>query len=1529
MNLELTYLFQQIDDAISTASSLEYVDKAFKDALQYIQDNLEGEDEAQFNQAKQQYHSKKSKYLLLIGKQEDSKREENLSIRYGSKVQSVQEPPTTDDITVQSSETLIFNNIMYPQHSALSYATSAVQRCSTDLKQMCLDYAHMKPIISDLESLIYTYIVDKIQSYEEYSVLDNTASRIRLVLNLLKNQITTSTATVESKTTASDNVSYNSDSDIAAFAGAFSMTVDQCLIEYRRTLCYFVLSQSNNAMKILFSNVPFTKERIVSHARKLCLLFHPDKADECDKVDFREAFDCITLCKQKLLDELTRNGDISDRELVNRHQAEGKKLWEIARDYSRARNGEWKKLVHLCENDLKSHTDKDLEQCQISYATLAYEQYRAATIALGNGGTVEERSELRRMMAITLYTGEQLLQAQIYTIAAMHILVQNTGKAEVEKLNALQSLLEKIRSPKVPNVTATVTPAQVVPSASERSNSRELVSVNVGELSVLRMKAHIKEELRKVVVQQCLITCKEKQVKTSEELILTAKRKAAEHRTTGVVLQVGSVATATGMVAAGFSNTVTAIFIGSAFGAPGVVLAIGAGVGVVIGGLILGKDIFDTGSALLKEPTIREKLNIKLNLALEHHKKQMYGAFLDELAAEYFTGSRLIRIEKDGKTIKIDVNPTQIVVELLVHEFRPDGVAYLLNLIGETLLNKPVLMHDEKDFLSLRQPPFSTMNELAIKCFSEVFSENSSLLDRAKELDRQVQKKSLEDAEVRFFTKIVESLKSKYSAYVYSIPKEYFTDALRTPYTTRLQELGDIARLNFAIVNIIVGGIDNFEESQEAVLEVKRRQLLTAHNQFFMISDTLVQAIDDLLMAFGLTPKPLVDKDILVLEDSVVLESIQRIIVNSIAIECESVYSTPTVSQQLETFGRLSDPPIILSQEEFIEGVQELSEKNGRDESIKINVAELLKADKVLNLQDWSMYYSLDERWVLKAAHLPFLSKLFNLTIYSSSVTIHPTDGRFFVAKDVPHTTLRFESSVFAVLDNNNTHIIGVVKTCDLGLNSLYNDLQIASTNQKKIEILRKIATHHRLKAEHFEKIHRLQALPHWHEAKKSYTKVLKLDPNSLEMSLGFGRCLCMLSKLETAEKFLRKTLAAHPCSAEGWYLLALTKRKLHVYDEANYFIQKALENDSSCREAVEESNVIKVLQSEKMLDRLEVYNRMKSSRKAASANNSSDFNVLTIDGGGVRGIMPAVWLAELERLTKRSTASLFNMMAGVSTGAILAAGLCTPGHDNVQEPRYAASDIVKLYVADSNQVFQRTKSWLPNSWRQLWQDVKYTDSGRTDLFARYFENMRVSSVLTELVIPAVKSDGRETYLFNRHDCRASTQHNYFLREVLMCTTAAPTYFKPYVLDESHYVDGGVQMNNPVIAAYNECIRYGVAHENIFILSLGTGDYVPDPLHPGAERHLLFYVTHHKEILNMILDGPQYNVDVHMMSLMGKEKYQRWQVWFDKPIELDDIEPPSIELLFENARAYFEEMDAYDNDKRLGLLLDRLRGDVH
>ncbi|CAF1629456.1 unnamed protein product [Didymodactylos carnosus] len=374
------------------------------------------------------------------------------------------------------------------------------------------------------------------------------------------------------------------------------------------------------------------------------------------------------------------------------------------------------------------------------------------------------------------------------------------------------------------------------------------------------------------------------------------------------------------------------------------------------------------------------------------------------------------------------------------------------------------------------------------------------------------------------------------------------------------------------------------------------------------------------------------------------------------------------------------------------------------------------------------------------------------------------------------------------------------------------------------------------------------------------------------------------------------------------------------MYDDAQYAVNKSLALDKTYQDAIRESKVIDSLKNERMNQRIAHYENMVV--RTVYTKDREYYNILSIDGGGIRGILPAVWLSEIERKTHRSIASMFQMVAGTSTGAIIAAGLTIPQqHPMSVEPLYKAADLVKLYTTKASEIFSRSNTLGS----YIKTDPRYTDRGRKTLFSTYFRNTRISEVLTDLVIPAVTAENPCTHLFTKCAAVADSSKNHMLQEVLMCTTAAPTYFSPYKLGTTVYTDGGVHLNQPSLAACNEAIRTGrSSQERIFLLSLGTGSFVRDPLNPNATRNLWFYLTHRETVLQVILDGPQNNIDSQCTGIIG-ENYHRWQVWFEESIKLDDTNPKTIEFLFDTARAHIEEMEGYDNKYRLGLLIDHLK----
>ncbi|CAG8830179.1 2108_t:CDS:1, partial [Gigaspora rosea] len=139
--------------------------------------------------------------------------------------------------------------------------------------------------------------------------------------------------------------------------------------------------------------------------------------------------------------------------------------------------------------------------------------------------------------------------------------------------------------------------------------------------------------------------------------------------------------------------------------------------------------------------------------------------------------------------------------------------------------------------------------------------------------------------------------------------------------------------------------------------------------------------------------------------------------------------------------------------------------------------------------------------------------------------------------------------------------------------------------------------------------------------------------------------------------------------------------------------------------------------------------------------------------------------------------------------------------------------------------------------------------------------------------------------------------------DILMATTASPTFFPPHKIGNKAFIDGGMYLNNPASTAYDEAIRYNVPKEKISVLSLGTGCYLPDPSNPDQYSNLLFWTQNQPK---MMISAQEYETNRKMYKEL-KNRYQRWQVFFEEPVKLDDYE--SIPNLLELGYQYIEELD--------------------
>lgn len=295
-------------------------------------------------------------------------------------------------------------------------------------------------------------------------------------------------------------------------------------------------------------------------------------------------------------------------------------------------------------------------------------------------------------------------------------------------------------------------------------------------------------------------------------------------------------------------------------------------------------------------------------------------------------------------------------------------------------------------------------------------------------------------------------------------------------------------------------------------------------------------------------------------------------------------------------------------------------------------------------------------------------------------------------------------------------------------------------------------------------------------------------------------------------------------------------------------------------------------------------------------------YTILAIDGGGIRGIIPAVLLCEIEKRTHKPISSLFNVVAGTSTGGILAAGLTTPGGaSNV--PRFSAFDLLDLYTRRADEIFPPTPFYLKPLFHQ-WPlfSIRYSEKPLEAIAHNYFGNRKLSQSLTNLIVTAYDTDNRTPYFFNRDLCRSGRQPDFFMRDVVRATSAAPTFFPPKIIGERHFIDGGVATNNPAMEAVSWAESQGVRKDAMFVVSLGTGE--PSQEVPISQRTLfggeLFWAS---TMPGVAMNGSSFNVDRNLKesfrSCPVQHCYNRFQPLMKSAVRLDEAEMDNIQLLLD------------------------------
>lgn len=293
---------------------------------------------------------------------------------------------------------------------------------------------------------------------------------------------------------------------------------------------------------------------------------------------------------------------------------------------------------------------------------------------------------------------------------------------------------------------------------------------------------------------------------------------------------------------------------------------------------------------------------------------------------------------------------------------------------------------------------------------------------------------------------------------------------------------------------------------------------------------------------------------------------------------------------------------------------------------------------------------------------------------------------------------------------------------------------------------------------------------------------------------------------------------------------------------------------------------------------------------------------ILAIDGGGVRGVIPATILAYLEKNLKKKKhlVECFDIIAGTSTGGLIALMLSAP--DGNGTPRYTAEDVQRIYSTLGSRIFDQPFSHLLGSLNG-WIDEKYPAQNLEDVLKEYLGDVHLRELLTYVVVPAYEIVHNKLVYFTTHGARETPFADFYAWEAARATSAAPTFFAPAQIRNAAeqktytFVDGAIAAQNPTFDALIHALKLFGKDNDFLIVSLGTGVNFGDPeIEFGGKLEWI------EKIVPLLIGASEETVSSQVEKLFAGDpsrEYYRFQVTLldSMKVELDDARPENIKML--------------------------------
>jgi predicted acylesterase/phospholipase RssA len=357
--------------------------------------------------------------------------------------------------------------------------------------------------------------------------------------------------------------------------------------------------------------------------------------------------------------------------------------------------------------------------------------------------------------------------------------------------------------------------------------------------------------------------------------------------------------------------------------------------------------------------------------------------------------------------------------------------------------------------------------------------------------------------------------------------------------------------------------------------------------------------------------------------------------------------------------------------------------------------------------------------------------------------------------------------------------------------------------------------------------------------------------------------------------------------------------------------------------------------------------------------DGAKPLRVLALDGGGIRGVIPATIVAYLEDQARSAAAELFDLVVGTSTGGILSLGLTVP--DAAGKPKFSARALAALYVAHGRDIFQ---PWgaigveaeiedavagrladletpgatalldhvegKPVPWWKGLFHPKYSAAGLEGFLQQQLgEQARLSRPVagTHVAANSFDLDRYCLQMFRSWEARRSPAADFPMSAVGRATSAAPTYFPPAAITSidgtsvMHCVDGGVAVNDPVLVSYAEArhlqssLRGSAASAPILVVSVGTGAPSAQAIRYDKVEDAGVLGWFVNGLMDVLVDGPDVAANRLAETILPAGSFYRFQAALSGPgftaaTAMDDCSADNLAALQKAADYLIEERRA-------------------